>query len=427
MALRLLLLLFVGLWGSAPAAGVESEPAPVRVGTSGDYAPFSTMEPGRPPRWDGLDVALARAWAADRGREVVFVPFRWPELLGDLAADRFDVAMSGVTVRPERSTAGRFGIPVVETGAVVLARDPDRWSELRQLDRPSVRIGVNAGGHLERVARARFPRATLLAIPDNAAVLGALVDEAVDAVVTDTAEAERWQEAAGGDSAVERLGPFTRDRKAWLVTASDAALAADLDTWLVAREADGTLARLRRAWMPGGEGAAVAHPLAALMAALDERLSLMPWIGRVKRRDGLPLEVPERETVVLEAATSAALAAAAAADVRPPSVLEIRGFFRAQMEAAKQVQRDAVRDTAAPASATLPDLDGALRPALLRIGEKIAWLLVRLPSDLDRATIRAAADDGLRAPYLSNASRRALADAVADYVDGMPSPQAPSD
>ena len=43
-----------------------------------------------------------------------------------------------------------------------------------ELDRPAVRIAVNQGGHLERVARARFPRATIAAIPDNAVVREAL-------------------------------------------------------------------------------------------------------------------------------------------------------------------------------------------------------------------------------------------------------------
>ena len=74
----------------------------------------------------------------------------------------------------------------------------------------------------------------------------------------------------------------------------------------------------------------------------------------------------------------------------------------------------------ATVAGSLADLNESLRPALLRIGERIARLLVRLPKNLDRATIRAAGADGLREPYLANASRRDLADAVAAYVTGMP-------
>ena len=134
---------------------------------------------------------MARRYAKERGLEIEFVRFRWPELLRDLEADRFEVAMSGVTVVPRRSLAGRFSVPVVESGAVLLTREPERWKTPDELDRPDLRIGVNAGGYLEQVARSRFPRATLLAIPSNQAVREALLAGSLDAAVTDSLEAPR--------------------------------------------------------------------------------------------------------------------------------------------------------------------------------------------------------------------------------------------
>ena len=261
------------LWiGGLPASGVD--PKPLRVGSSGDYAPFSIESGDAGGELRGFDVALARAYAEDRDRPLELVRFRWPRLLADLEAGRFEVAMSGVTVRPDRSVAGRFSVPVAETGALVLARGTDRWRSLEDLDRSRVRIGVNAGGHLERVARIRFSRATLIAIPDNASVLRAFEEGQVDAVVTDTAEAPAWEGDAGD---VVRLGPFTRDRKAFLVRADADELAADLDGWILERERDGTLARLRREHL-GASGQPLATPLSALLAAVDERLSLMPSV-----------------------------------------------------------------------------------------------------------------------------------------------------
>ena len=177
--------------------------AKLRVGTSGDYSPFST---GSDVDWNagggssanaptGFDPALAGEYAADRGLVIEWVRFRWPDLLDDLAADRFDIAMSGVTVRPDRSLVGRFSVAVCQTGAVLLvARDPTRQgSALHQrkgqatradLDRSEVRIAVNAGGHLERATRAHFPNATLIAVPDNRAVLQMVFDGTADAAAT---------------------------------------------------------------------------------------------------------------------------------------------------------------------------------------------------------------------------------------------------
>ncbi|MFI5215917.1 MAG: transporter substrate-binding domain-containing protein [Candidatus Limnocylindria bacterium] len=397
------LLLTVGAGGKEPGA------RRLRVGTSGDYAPFSLAEEGGTPT--GFDVTLARTYAKERGLEIELVRFRWPELVQDLAAGRFDVAMSGVTVAPQRSVAGRFSVPVVETGAVLLLREPQRWRAPEELDHPELRIGVNAGGHLERVARQRFPHATLLAIPDNQAVREALLAGSLDAAVTDTLEAPRWRR--GSDEA-EELGesaPFTRDRKAYLVRADRPDLAADLDAWLLERERDGSLEKLREAQL-GAAGTPVATPLGSLLAAIDERLSLMPWVGVAKRRAGLPIEAPEREAEVLDAAVAATRAAATQAKVEPPPEDAVRAVFAAQVEAAKQVQWQILRDSGFAVEEPVPDLEKQLRPALLRIGERIAALLVALPQDLDDDVLRAATRDGLRTPNLSRDSSASIAEAL---------------
>jgi cyclohexadienyl dehydratase len=379
----------------------------LRVGASGDYAPFSLAGEGGAPA--GFDAEVARRYAKERGLEIEFVRFRWPDLLRDLEAGRFDLAMSGITVTPRRSLAGHFSAPVAESGAVLLMREPERWKNLDELDARDVRIGVNAGGHLEQVARRRFPHATLLAIPNNQAVREALLAGSLDAAVSDSLEAAGWRRGA------EELGqsePFTRDRKAYLVRADQPALAADLDAWLLEREKDGSLAELRRKQLGTEAAAPVATPLGALFAAVDERLSLMPWVAAAKQRAGLPIEAPEREAQVLEAAVAAAQAAAAQAKAEPLPEAPVRALFTAQVEAAKQLQAQTLRDPAFKPEEPVPDLDGQLRPALLRIGERIAALLVALPPDLDERAVHTAARDGLRTPGLFEESRAAIAEAL---------------
>ena len=335
------------------------------------------------------------------------------------------MAASGVTVKPERSAAGRFTVAVAETEAVALARNPERWGGSATLDRPQVRIAVNRGGHLEQVARAAFPNATLIAVPDNGKVIELLIAEEVDAVVTDGAEAPLWEKRA--DQPLARIGPLSRDRKAWLVRADQPELAADFDAWLLAREADGTIAELREQWLGGGS-ARTAEPLGALLAALDERLALMPLVGVVKRRDGVPLFVPEREALVLERALADLRAEAKRTGRKAPREARVRTLFEAQFEAARSVQLRAVKDSDYHPPEPLPDLEKELRPALLRIGERTARLLLALPPGLDAAAVRAAARDALRAPYLDPERRDALADAIAacSAVPAGDAPKTPS-
>jgi cyclohexadienyl dehydratase len=392
----------------ASASAASAAPATLRVGTSGDYPPFSAVAADG-AGVQGFDVALAQAYAEERGLALELVRFTWPQLEADLAAGRFDVAASGITVHPRRSLAGRFGVPLVESGAVVLAREPTLASSLDDLDRRGVRIAVNAGGYLERAARQRFPHATLVAVPDNAGVREALAALSTDAVVTDVFEAPVWEREVED---TRRFGPFTRDRKAWLVRPDRPELAADLDAWLLAAEVDGRLASLRRRHLGGVETPPTAMPLAALVAALDERLALMPWVAVVKRRDSRPIADPAQEARVIDAALAAVVQAAARSQRPAPPADLVRAFFREQIEASKDVQLAAARDPDFAPEEPLPDLDTELRPALLRIGQRVAELLVALPEGLGREEIEAACRDGLRSPWLPDLSGRVLTRAL---------------
>jgi cyclohexadienyl dehydratase len=365
----------------------------------------------------GFDAALMEAYASDRGYRLEWVPFRWPELVADLGAHRFEMVASGITIRPERSLAGRYTVPVARNGALLLLRRP-AWAPppgsgspeeplalLRALDRPELRVAVNRGGHLERVARAHFQNARILAIPDNAAVREALATGQADAALSNTVEGPRWAEGLSG---IELVGPFTRDVVALYVDPSRAELAADLDTWLLQQEESGVLGQLRARYLGPGATGPTATPVDALLSATAERLALMPRVATAKQRAGLPIEVPAQEARVLEAARKEVHEASAALGVPAPPDEAITTFFQAQMDAAKRIQ------LRTPTSAETPvhSLDGELRPALARISARISTLVPRVPGGLDREATRRKAREELASTGLEGEEIDRLADAL---------------
>ncbi len=407
---------------TAPAPSVV--PTPLRVGLSFDYPPFSSGDPASP---QGLDVELARAFATSIGRDVIFVRTRWPDLLHDLEAGRFDVALGGVTVRPDRSLAGRFSAPLLESGAVLLVPARSGLRDLAAVERGALRIAVNAGGHLERVARSRFPRATILAVTPNDTVPQALDRGAADAVMTDTIEAPRWQATR---PEWQRLGPFTRDRKAALFRADATELARAFDAWLLQCEASDALADWRRTALADAAGERTATPLGALVAALDERLALMPDVARAKRLRGLPVSDPAQEARVITATLREVKDAAAALGRSAPADDAVRTFIAEQMALARSVQEDTVRalvaDEAANASSPpaeasphgeAPDLEHALRPAIARISERVATLLVVLPREIDASEAAAALREGLHRVALDDVRLSRIARSIAACAD----------
>ncbi|HEY0469259.1 MAG TPA: transporter substrate-binding domain-containing protein, partial [Polyangiaceae bacterium] len=102
------------------ASAASSSPAPqrahakLRVGTSGDYAPFSTLDQDGKPR--GFDAEIAAALAQDLGFDLEWVGFRWPTLQTQLQNSEFDLAMSGVTWQPTRAVTGYLTRAVARGG-----------------------------------------------------------------------------------------------------------------------------------------------------------------------------------------------------------------------------------------------------------------------------------------------------------------------
>src|ERR1051325_1119973 len=104
---RLAAVLLLTASGGAAAGDV------LRVGTSGDYAPFSL-------HGKGFDVDVAEAMARDLGFEIEWKTFRWPELRERVRRDDFDVAMGGVTWLPERAVIGATSRAVAQSGPCVV-------------------------------------------------------------------------------------------------------------------------------------------------------------------------------------------------------------------------------------------------------------------------------------------------------------------
>ena len=97
------------------------------------------------------------------------------------------------------------------------------------------------------------------------------------------------------------------------------------------------------------------------------------------------------------------------------------------MEAAKEVQWEAVQDLGYMPPEPLPDLNAGLRAGLLRIGDRIAELLLVLPPQPDADRVRSTTSDALRSPYLSQRSARILADAIVAVANAPRVPPQPDE
>jgi cyclohexadienyl dehydratase len=203
----------------------------LRVGTTGDYTPFSLKQPDG--SYVGADIDMAHDLAARLGVEIAFVPTVWVDLLDDFLADRFDITMGGVTVTGARADRAFFSIPTFVDGKRPLARreDRDRFTSIAAIDQPGVRLIANPGSANEAFARAHFTRATVIIHHDNASVFDELVAGRADVIITDGLEADHQARLHPELCAVPVAAPFTRLEKAYMF-ARDPAMKAYIDKWL---------------------------------------------------------------------------------------------------------------------------------------------------------------------------------------------------
>ncbi len=219
------------------------------VGTTGDYRPFSYLNPSS-GEYEGFDLDAARLLADALGVEVRFVATTWPTLTAGIVNGRYDIGMSGITRTLER--LGRVGLTdaYASLGKCPLIRssDRERFRTLADIDQPDVRIGVNPGGTNESFVRASIREAEIVVIPRNLDIPDAVASGEVDVMITDNVEAVLVARGRSELHAVAPGEPYTTDDVGYMVRRDDQAFLNWLNLWLFQMRVRGELDELEARW-----------------------------------------------------------------------------------------------------------------------------------------------------------------------------------
>lgn len=341
----------------------------LRVGTTGDYKPFSYRTNTNSP-FIGFDIEMAQALAKALGVKLELVPTSWPTLMNDLENDRFDVAMSGVSISAARQKLAMFSIAYLQDGKtpITLCAHQARFQSLAQIDQADVRVVVNPGGTNESFARANLQRAQMIVYPDNNHIFDQIVEGKADLMITDAIEARLQQQLKPSLCAVHPEAPFNVSEKAYLLP-QDAVWKAFVDRWLLSYMEHGKLTDNLEKWLhhPWPQASPSAIQVDELRDLMAQRLSMMEDVARHKWNQQSAIEDLPREQKII-----ASLQQQATALGIPAAWAE--HFFRGQIEAAKQIQREHFVQWQTQQRGkfeNVPNLDTIIRPELDQLTTQI--------------------------------------------------------
>ena len=162
----------------------------IRVGTTGDYAPQSWLNPAT-GLYEGFDTELTEDLAKTLGVEIQYVPTSWPSLMKDTLDNKFDLAICGITITQARQEQALMSVGYLGNGKTILIRaeDVDKYKSLDDINKPSVKVMENPGGLNEKFARENLPLSTLIIHSPNDEIPGLIADSQADVMITEILEA----------------------------------------------------------------------------------------------------------------------------------------------------------------------------------------------------------------------------------------------
>jgi len=206
----------------------------LRVGIPGDYAPLAFHD--KQNNLIGFDIDMANSLGNELKLNIRFVLSSWPMLSADLAADKFDIAMGGVTETAGRKSQFALSAPVVKNGKIAMTQcdKVNKFKSIEDIDRNGVRVIVNPGGTNQDYVDKHIMYAQIIRAYDNAASLQGIRDQSADVMFTDLIEGDYYQNKEPGTFCVStrNILPRTASHKVYMMAKDNQYFLGAVNKWL---------------------------------------------------------------------------------------------------------------------------------------------------------------------------------------------------
>lgn len=208
-----------------------------------DYFAISYRNP-RNSQLEGIDIDMARLLAARLGVTLRFVETSFAEFMDRIEAGDCDIAMMAVGVLPARAERVTFSRPYMASPVYgVTTRENTRIRGFADIDQPGITVAVAAGTLMEPLMRSTLKQAELLVVRPPRTREAELQAGRADVFMSDFPYTRRMLLMHDWARIVEPPARFGETLYAYALPKGDVAWLAEVNAFLNATRADGSLAR----------------------------------------------------------------------------------------------------------------------------------------------------------------------------------------
>jgi ABC-type amino acid transport substrate-binding protein len=235
-----------------PAGAAESFPprldairtrGELRVCIWPDYFAISYRNP-RNSEMEGIDIDLARSLAARLSVRLVFVETNFATFMDRVEARDCDIAMMGVGITPARAQRVAFSRPYLASPMfAVTTRNNPRIRNWGDIDTAGTVVAVAAGTIMEPLMSRTLRRAELLVVAPPRSREAEIQAGRADVFMSDFPYTRRMLLMHDWARVIDPVDRFGETLYAWALPLNDPAWLAEVNSFVGAVRADGTLAR----------------------------------------------------------------------------------------------------------------------------------------------------------------------------------------
>lgn len=239
----LITIVILGIFGcDGPSEKVDK--APLVVGLSAEYPPFEFQQKGEIV---GFDVDLAHAIGQRLNRPIQIKEMAFHSLIPSLQTGKIDMAISGITVTPERQKNIDFSEVYYHNSLAFIYLKNSPPPDLTQLSHK--KFGVQLGSSMEKWLKqqsADFEQVQIFALDTNPALIEKLKLGQIDYLVIETLQAIEFSKI-NAKLAYQTIG--TIDDGYAIALAKHSPLLTSINQALQQLNQQGVLAQLKQKWI----------------------------------------------------------------------------------------------------------------------------------------------------------------------------------